>query len=152
MGSAVGCPSILSNENRSLQQIEQAKRRFSDRRARFISTRVGEVNLDKEAGNFDVVIANGVLHHLDNQEAEQLLRLAGEHLRIGGVFVSLDPVVVPEQSRLARMVISNDRGNWVRDVNGYSKLVGPKFSNYETEIIHDNLFIPNTDLMIRATK
>jgi cyclopropane fatty-acyl-phospholipid synthase-like methyltransferase len=136
----------------SEQYIKEAERRYCDRRARFTSIRVGEINLDKDAGKFDVVMANGVLHHLDNQEAEKLLFLAHEHLRIGGVFVSLDPVYVPDQSRLARMVVSHDRGDWVRDVRGYAKIIDAQFSNYETEIIYDNLYIPNTDLMIRATK
>lgn len=136
----------------SEQYIKQAKRRYCDRQARFTQIRVGETNLDKKAGEFDVVIANGVLHHLNNQEAERLLLLAHKHLRIGGVFVSLDPVYVPDQSKLARMVVSHDRGDWVRDVNGYVKIVDAQFSKHETQVIHDNLYIPNTDLMIRATK
>lgn len=107
--------------------IKEAKRRYRDRQARFTAIRVGETGLDSRAGDFDIVLANGVLHHLNDQEAEQLLDLAFKHLQKGGKFVSLDPVYASDQSRLAQLVISNDRGEWVRDVDGYVKLIKSKF-------------------------
>ena len=41
---------------------------------------------------FDLALATGVLHHLDDESARHLLRVARHALREGGRFVSIDPV------------------------------------------------------------
>lgn len=63
---------------------------------------------------FDIVIAMGVLHHLEDNEARELFMLAYSKLKPGGRFVSHDPCYDPRQSTAARAVVRFDRGKNVR--------------------------------------
>ena len=55
---------------------------------------------------FDIVIASGVLHHLDDATARNVLRLARLALKPGGRFVSIDPVYTAEQNPIARFLLT----------------------------------------------
>ncbi len=53
--------------------IEVAKRRFPE--AKFVCERVSQFSLSEQQ-SFDVVLAIGILHHLDDNEASQLFQIA----------------------------------------------------------------------------
>ena len=67
-GTIVGYlpPSDYLGFDLSPEYIEQAKRRFPN--ARFVCERVSQFSLAKEQ-SFDVVLALGIVHHLDDAEA-----------------------------------------------------------------------------------
>src|SRR4030095_16582354 len=82
--------------------ITTATRNYGDR-GHFYCQRVSEEPLAANEG-YDIVLAIGVLHHLDDAEAEKLFRLAHTALLPGGRLVTLDGVFTKEQSRLARLI------------------------------------------------
>jgi len=92
---------------------------------------------------FDVVIASGLLHHLDDGIAVDLLKLVREALQPGGRFLSIDPVFEPGQNPIARLIISNDRGRNVRTCSGYLELVRHAFEICSAEVRH-RAWIPYT--------
>lgn len=92
---------------------------------------------------FDLALATGVLHHLDDEEARRLLRRARGALRKGGRFVSIDPVFAPGQHPLARFLIAGDRGRHVRDAASYLALGRGEFGTAEGRIRH-RAWIPYT--------
>jgi SAM-dependent methyltransferase len=104
-----------------------------------------------QAGSFDIVLANGVLHHLDDQEADGLLRVAREALKPGGRFVSLDGCFTPNQSRLVRWMLNNDRGRFVRRQEEYIRLAAAHFPTVEAHITHRLLNIPYTHNILVCT-
>ena len=57
----------------SPEYIEQAKKRYP--KARFVCERVSQFSIAKEQ-SFDLVLALGIVHHLDDAEARQLFQLA----------------------------------------------------------------------------
>ena len=59
---------------------------------------------------FDVVLAMGLLHHLDDAECAALIGFAHASLDPGGRLVTIDPAYAPEQARVARWLIGRDRG------------------------------------------
>jgi SAM-dependent methyltransferase len=63
---------------------------------------------------FDIAYAFGVFHHLPDDAASRLLDGAMSRLRPGGRFVSIDPTLVPGQSWLSRLFVTNDRGQYIR--------------------------------------
>ena len=77
--------------------------------------------------SFDVVIATGVLHHMDDDTAIDFLNLALKALKAGGRLVTVDPCFTPNQNPIARFLISKDRGQHVRTEAEYAKLVGTDF-------------------------
>jgi len=129
--------------------IAAARARYGAR-ASFMQARVGEGTI-REA-SFDVVVAKGILHHLNDRDAGQLLSTAARCLRDGGAFVSLDPVIHEGQSRIARAIIARDRGRKVRTPYGYEALIRAHFAAYELHVLTDRLWIPYSHCIMRATK
>ena len=104
------------------------------------------------AGQFDIVLAIGILHHLNDSEANQLFEIAYHHIKGSGALITFDCVYVPNQSKIAKYVISKDRGQYVRTPEEYLKLATKKFSCSETIILSDMLRIPYNHFIMRLTK
>ncbi len=85
---------------------------------------------------FDIVIASGVLHHLDDATARNVLRLARLALKPGGRFVSIDPVYTAQQNLIARILLTRDRGKNIRDAEGYSALAHHEFHTVKGLVRH----------------
>ena len=133
----------------SVEYIEAAKRRFGNR-GKFEVKIATETDVTG-AGPFDIVLALGVLHHLDDDTALDLMRTAHAALKPGGRLVTFDPVYVLGQNPLARFLISKDRGQNVRDQPGYEKLAKSFFQTVHTTIRHQS-WIPYSHCFIEAVK
>jgi SAM-dependent methyltransferase len=92
----------------------------------------------------DVVVATGVLHHLDDDAASQLFALAYGVLRPGGRLVTHDQCLDQGQSLIARLMVMKDRGAYIRDPRGYRDLAGTLFSDVRTFTYHRMLRVPYT--------
>lgn len=130
----------------SPEYIEAAKRRFGTA-GRFLCADVGHATIEEERGQFDLVLATGVLHHLDDQPAARLFELASVALRPGGRLITFDGCYVPDQSRVARWILGADRGKHVRTRDEYVRLARAHFSLIQTHIRHDLLRIPYTHII-----
>jgi SAM-dependent methyltransferase len=95
-----------------------------------------------EAGGFDIAMAFGVLHHLDDAEAVLVFEGARRALKPGGRFVTLDSAFVPGQSLLSRFVVSRDRGRNVRTPEAYVDLAGGFFPRVDATVMPKILRIP----------
>ena len=129
--------------------IQQARRRFPE--AHFTCDRVNEYNLP-QSEYFDIVIALGILHHLDDQEAVQLFRMARRTLKPQGRLITLDGVWVAGQSRFARFLLSRDRGRFVRRAEQYVALASTSFSTVNSTVRHDMLRIPYSHLILECSR
>lgn len=56
--------------------------------------------------------------------------------------MTFDGCFVPDQSRLARWVLRQDRGKFVRQRHEYERLAATSFSKLDTHVRHDLLRIP----------
>lgn len=130
--------------------IEAARRRWGER-GRFECQRVDEAALP-EGGSFDIVLATGILHHLDDAEAARLFAVAHHALRSGGWLVTYDNVYIENQNPVARWLIARDRGQAVRTRDGYEALARRLFPKVESTILHDTLRLPYTILVMRCVK
>lgn len=128
--------------------IDQAQRRFGDR-GEFHTGIVGLTKLS-ELGEFDFVMAFGVLHHLDDVEATALFDLARQALKDDGVLITIDPCYVPDQHAIAHWLIGQDRGQNVRDEEGYRQLAEAHFPNVRSTPRHDLLRVPYTYLVLES--
>lgn len=117
--------------------------------SRFECARVDSASLEG-LGKFHLVIARGVLHHLDDGEAESLCKLARQALAPGGRLVTLDACYAVGQHRFAKMLIDRDRGRNVRDAAGYRALANRVFDDVTVEVRHDLMRVPYTHCSLEA--
>lgn len=100
----------------------------------------------------DLVLAVGVLHHLDDEEARMLLTLARRCLKPGGRLVTLDGCYTDEQGVVARQLLRHDRGRHVRTADGYRRLLGAAFEDVRATVRTDLLTIPYTHFIAESTQ
>jgi|SRR5665213_123517 len=93
---------------------------------------------------FDLILACGLLHHLEDEEAISLVAQARRLLAPNGRFVTVDGSWARGQSWFARLLLSYDRGRNVRDPDGYYRLARHSFEHVKIDIRHDVLWIPST--------
>jgi len=120
--------------------IADAAARF-DGRGRFHGGRLSEI-CDREAGRFDIVLANGVLHHVSDEAARELLRLACQALKPKGRMITRDGCYEEGQSALARFLLRADRGRFVRTPSDYEILLRQQFDVLRSAILRDALRLP----------
>lgn len=128
--------------------IEAARRRWGNRGTFHCRSVEGDVLPAGEV--YDIVLANGVVHHLDDGEASQLFEVAWRALRPAGRLVTHDPVHIEHQHWIARWLIAGDRGRAVRSREGYERLARSRFPRVESAILHDTLRVPYTVLVMRC--
>ncbi len=133
-GSYVGIDS-------NCRYIEAARERHGDR-GEFHCVDVREADVGE--GEFDLVTAVGVLHHLDDAGAIRLFDVAARALRPDGRLVTIDPAYTPDQGRLARRLIGMDRGACVRTLDGYTELGEQCFEHVSGVVREDLLRTPWT--------
>jgi cyclopropane fatty-acyl-phospholipid synthase-like methyltransferase len=103
-------------------------------------------------GEFDIVLAIGVVHHLDDAQASKLFSLASNALVPGGRLLTLDGVYTEDQSVFVKMMLGNDRGQHVRTERASKALATPVFGAVSTSVRHDLFRIPYTVLIMECTK
>jgi SAM-dependent methyltransferase len=133
----------------SPEYIAAARRRWGDR-GEFHQMTVSEAALGER--EFDVVLAMGLLHHLDDVEAAALTGLASTALVSGGRFVAIDPARADGQPRAARWLIERDRGEHIRSADEYAELARAPFSVVEVTIRSDLLRVPYTHAILECAE
>lgn len=133
----------------SADYIEAARRDWGHR-AEFHCARADE--LDLGGRRFDVVVAMGLLHHLDDAECAALIGFAQASLDPGGRLVTIDPTFAPGQARVARWLIGRDRGEHVRDTEGYQRLAGSTFPEVRAVTRDDLLRVPYTHAVLECSR
>jgi SAM-dependent methyltransferase len=133
----------------SKQYIEKASNNYSGRGTFFCKLFEGS---DLEVlPKFDVILAMGLLHHLDDEEAVKLIELASKALKPGGRLLTVDPCFVSGQNFIARFLINNDRGQNVRNKDEYLNLVNGRFNLSNADVIHQT-WIPYTNCFMTCIK
>jgi len=128
--------------------IAEAERWFAARGS-FYAELVREATLENMEP-FDLVLAFGLLHHLDDDEADALFRLAAAALNPGGRFIAIDPVYADGQNTLARWIISKDRGQNIRMVEACSALAANHFEQVTATVRHNLLYIPYSHAILEC--
>jgi len=134
----------------SEEYITSASTRFS-KKGKFFCKKVSR---DAIPGKdiFDIILACGVFHHLTDDEASEMFELAHTLLKPGGRFITLDGVYVQGQSYLVRLILSNDRGKFVRTQEQYQTIAQNYFTDVTVSIRSDLGRIPYTYIIMECKK
>ena len=133
----------------SQEYIDEALARYPGR-GTFRCAMVEEATLHGEP-SYDLVLAVGVLHHLDDEAVLQLLGLAKTALKAGGRLVTIDPCFDHAQNPIARFLVSKDRGQNVRSAGQYRELAFNVFDQVAGEVKH-RTWIPYTHWIMECTR
>jgi len=126
-------------------------RKHSGKQAKFFCEKFNS-GFIREYSGFDIVMANGVLHHLGDKEAVELFKLAFSILKPGGKFLTHDGCYTKEQSFVTRFLLSLDRGKYVRTKEAYCCLASGIFVQTKAHIRTDLLRIPYTHIILECRK
>lgn len=133
----------------SSKYINEAKAKYGDR-GDFFCQELSEANIPSI--NFDIVLANNVLHHLNDSEAIELFKLARKCLKHGGRLVTCDGCRSADEELISKIVLSLDRGKYVRDREGYLSLARRVFNNVAHEMRNDLAYIPVNGIFLTCVK
>jgi 2-polyprenyl-3-methyl-5-hydroxy-6-metoxy-1,4-benzoquinol methylase len=122
--------------------------------ATFLVSSVGELlkKPDERFKNADLVICNGLLHHLSDEESLEVLHFAYMALKPGGRLVCEEPSFLIKQHWPSRFVMGLDRGNHVRNEREWKALVGQVFKTFTTDISTAQTYIPYVHIIIECRK
>jgi SAM-dependent methyltransferase len=124
------------------EYIEHARRVFG-KRGQFICANVNNIDTNSFP-KFNIILATAIMHHLDDNEVMILLNKAKSLLKENGRLITLDCCYINNQSKIARYMINQDRGQNVRAAEGYQTLALKIFKEVQVHIRHDFLRIPYT--------
>lgn len=128
--------------------IDKARNRYG-KRGHFVVGSISDSTLPSLT-QFDVILALGLIHHLNDDETVELMGISRRALAKGGRFISVDPCIVPGQPTLARALIECDRGRNVRDEDGYCCLARTVFDSVRCNIVDNLLRIPYTHIVLEC--
>lgn len=129
--------------------IARANKRFG-RRGKFSCKALTLSDVEKMP-RVDIVLALGLLHHLDDESAISVFQLASKALKPGGRLLSLDPCFGVKQNYISHFLVGIDRGQNVRTKEGYESLACEVFESPRVEVRH-RAWIPYTHCFMECTR
>lgn len=133
--------------------IRAARKSFSARGTFFLGTARDFLNHDDSHPNSaDLIVSNGLLHHLSDDEALEVLELSKRLMKADGRFLSIEGTFLSRQTRLSKWIVSSDRGRHVRSEQEWKRLIGAAFDFYSTSILTGLIRIPYTHIVIECQK
>jgi 2-polyprenyl-3-methyl-5-hydroxy-6-metoxy-1,4-benzoquinol methylase len=131
--------------------IRYAKKHYSDCGS-FHCCDVSDLSTSLNGKLIDTALLIGVLHHLTNSQARDMINDIGRHLSDGGKIVSVDPVFTPDQGLVSRLLAASDRGKYVRSIDEHHSLFDESVEICQSEIREDWLRIPYTHYVCVSKK
>lgn len=129
--------------------IDYAQQKY-ETRGRFFCMSAEDLE-QRRLGEFDVALVVSVLHHLNDEQVHALAAGALAALRPGGALLVWEPCWTPSQGRLDRLMLSLDRGRFVRMADEYSSLLGTTFGHIETQfLMTPKMLWPQSGCILRA--
>lgn len=102
--------------------------------------------------SFDYVLMNGVLHHLCDRDASEVLRLCHKGLKPGGIIVTLDGFYTDGIGPVTRFLLDHDRGKFIRTKSQYLALANSVFAHVQSYEHRDYFHIPYSVLVIECRR
>jgi cyclopropane fatty-acyl-phospholipid synthase-like methyltransferase len=130
--------------------IASAQQRYGNR-GEFVCERVSHHSV-QHFGAFDIVLALGLIHHLEDSEAKDLFRIGYTALKPGGRMITNDGCYAVGQSAAKRFLLSRDRGRFVRTQEQYVELAHSWFQEVKPHLREDVLRIPYTHLIMECVR
>jgi len=130
--------------------IDSAKNCFKNNAIFYYGKEINDLD-NKNLKPFDIILAIGLLHHLNDTELKNLFKFSSKHLKSKGRLISVDACFTKNQSFFSRFITSLDRGQNIRFPNGYKNLAEKFFFKIKGDILHKTL-LPYTHWIMQCEK
>jgi 2-polyprenyl-3-methyl-5-hydroxy-6-metoxy-1,4-benzoquinol methylase len=130
--------------------IKYAKKKYGNR-ATFHNMRVSEM-VSMQTEPFDVVLADSLLHHLNNDEAKDLFHTGYTLLKDKGFMLTIDPVLIEHQNFISKTFCALDRGQHVRSPDKYKEFAQSSFKFIEFNLFKNTGILPLWGCLLKCTK
>jgi SAM-dependent methyltransferase len=127
-------------------------RRTYGSKGTFVVGDVRSLRADSRFQNADIVMAVGVLHHLDDQDAADCIQFAYDALKPNGRFVCHEACWVPNQGAISKYIMSSDRGRNIRTEQQYCQLAAKAFKRVDTWVDMKPMRIPYVTIVLECEK
>lgn len=132
------------------KHIEKATETYGDMGTFICGNAVTDI--ENAPGPYDIIICIGLLHHLDDDEAVELLSSLSARLAPTGRIVTYDPVYVEKQNFIAKKLNDLDSGQNIRTPEGYKSLFDIQSVDLKTDVLSGMLNVPYNHCCNIATK
>ena len=135
----------------SKSYIDAGRKKYAANATFFLGTALDFLNQnDSHLNNTDLVLCNGLLHHLSDEQAREVLGISRQLLKPGGRLVCLEATYLARQTRFSKWIVSTDRGRFVRSEQEWKNLVNGVFDRCSTHIVTGLIRIPYTHIIIEC--
>jgi ubiquinone/menaquinone biosynthesis C-methylase UbiE len=118
----------------------------------FVVGDVRSLQADSRFRDADIVMALGVLHHLDDQEAKDCIQFAYNALKPNGRFVCHEACWVPNQGAVSKYIMGSDRGRNIRTEQQYRELASTVFRKVNSSVDTKPMRIPYVTIVLECEK
>lgn len=130
--------------------IKSAQEKYGSR-GTFIVADVSEEKNNPFIGQFDIVLAHGLIHHLSDKDAAFLVKNAYECLKENGRLITLDNVYDEKLNPVNKIALKLDRGEYIRNKSNYLNLFS-NFSEVQCNVVKAKLRIPYYHIICQVRK
>ena len=103
-------------------------------------------------GGFDLILANGLMHHLGDDLASRFLIQSYELLKPSGHLICFDGCIYEGQNQVKKRIVMADRGEYIRQPSHLIELVTAAKFHYQATIEENSLLIPYSLLVMSCKK
>tara|TARA_B100000674_G_C37855162_1_gene922012 strand:- start:391 stop:1002 length:612 start_codon:yes stop_codon:yes gene_type:complete len=119
--------------------IQKLKKKYNKKNFYFLKKNINQINFKKFNAKKTIILLIGIFHHLDDRTIKTFLSKT-KNFKI----ISIDAVVLPSQGLITRLLFFLDKGNFIRKLSEYKKIV----KGFEYQILHNRyLRFPYDHLM-----
>lgn len=126
----------------SKNYINYAKNKFLSDKYQFFNEEFNHHTMQK-LPKFDFVILFGILHHLSNDQIENIFLNIKKILKKNSKVLIVDPVLIKNQNFISRILIKLDRGKNIKNLREYNEILKKNFKKVSYKVKNQK-FIPYT--------
>jgi len=98
--------------------VKKLKKKYKKKNFHFLKKNINKINFKKFDSKNTIILLIGIFHHINNVQIKSFLSKT-KNFKI----ITIDAVILPDQNFLTRLLFFLDKGNFIRKLSDYKKIV-----------------------------
>ena len=98
--------------------VIKLKKKLKKKNINFYKKDINQINFKNFDHKNSIILLIGIFHHLDNRSIKKFIKKVKKFK-----FLSIDAVILPNQSFITKILFFLDRGRFIRELKDYKKLL-----------------------------